>query len=285
MRPRRGQPAKPPDDEMHAYDTKDLERLFGLPASVVRALSRAGNINPVRRGGKLHYSFHDLVVLRTASALRAAKISSQKINKTLQELRSALPADSALNQLSLTALGNRIAIREGTTLRESESGQYALALEIVEEKGRLHVITRQDAAAAPDTSAEEYFAKGSALEEIDPPAARSAYEATLKADPNHLEARINLGRLLHLDGRLAEAEQVYRFGGQAEPFLVFNLAVLLEDLGREPEAIVAYREALALDPQFADAHFNLARLYERARDPKSSLRHLLAYRRMMDQGA
>jgi tetratricopeptide (TPR) repeat protein len=285
VRPRRDQPAKPPDDEMHAYDTKDLERLFGLPASAVRALSRAGNINPVRRGGKLHYSFHDLVVLRTASALRAAKISSQKINKTLQELRSALPADSALNQLSLTALGNQIAIREGQTLRESESGQYALALEIVEEKGRLHVITRQDAAAAPGTSAEVHFAKGLALEETDPPAARSAYEATLKADPNHLEARINLGRLLHLDGRLAEAEQVYRFGGQAEPFLVFNLAVLLEDLGREPEAIVAYREALALDPQFADAHFNLARLYERARDPKSSLRHLLAYRRMMDQGA
>src|SRR5580692_1196748 len=99
VQPRRGLPAKPPDDEMHAYDTKDLERLFGLPASAVRALSRAGNINPVRRGGKLHYSFHDLVVLRTASALRAAKISSQKINKTLQELRSALPADSTLNQV------------------------------------------------------------------------------------------------------------------------------------------------------------------------------------------
>jgi tetratricopeptide (TPR) repeat protein len=269
---------------MHAYDSKDLERLFGLPASAVRALARAGNIHPVRRAGRLHYSFHDLVVLRTASALRAAKISSQRINKTLQELRSALPADSALNQVSLTALGNRIAIREGQTLRESESGQYALALEIIEEKGRLHVIARQDA-TAPDTSAAEHYAKGLALEEIDPQAARNAYEAALKSDPNHLEARINLGRLLHLDGRLAEAEQVYRFGGQAEPFLVFNLAVLLEDLGREPEAIVAYREALALDPQFADAHFNLARLYERARDPKASLRHLLAYRRMMDQGA
>jgi tetratricopeptide (TPR) repeat protein len=269
---------------MHAYDTKDLERLFGLPASAVRALSRAGNIHPVRRGGKLHYSFHDLVVLRTASALRAAKISSQRINKTLKELRSALPPDSALNQLSLTALGNRIAIREGQTLRESDSGQYALALEIVEEKGRLHVIARQDEAPA-DNSAEDHYAKGIQLEETDPQAARIAYETVLAADPNHLEARINLGRLLHLDGRLAEAEQVYRFGGNAEPFLVFNLAVLLEDLGREPEAIVAYREALALDPQFADAHFNLARLYERARDAKASLRHLLAYRRMMDQGA
>ncbi|MDP9087984.1 MAG: tetratricopeptide repeat protein [Pseudomonadota bacterium] len=290
MRPRQRPRANPLADEMHAYDSKDLERLFGLPASAVRALARAGNINPVRRAGRLHYSFHDLVVLRTASALRAAKISSQRINKTLHELRSALPADSALNQLSLTALGNRIAIREGRTLRESDSGQYALALEIVEEKGRLHVIARQEAAsikgaAAPGPSAEELYADALMLEDRDPQTARSAYEAILKADPNHLEARINLGRLLHLDGRLAEAELVYRFGGKAEPFLVFNLAVLLEDLGREPEAIVAYREALALDPQFADAHFNLARLYERAKDPKSSLRHLLAYRRMMDQGA
>ncbi len=285
---------------MHAYDTKDLERLFGLPASAVRALARAGNIQPVRRSGRLHYSFHDLVVLRTASALRAAKISSQRINKTLQELRSALPEGSALNKISLTALGNRIAIREGQTLRESESGQYALALEIVEEKGRLHVISRHDAAPAPvpapgggefstgvsiSGAADEHYARALSVEDRNPQAAQKAYELCLKADPDYLEARINLGRLLHLAGRLSEAERVYRVGAKADPFIAFNLAVVLEDLKREPEAIIAYREALALDPQFADAHFNLARLYERAKDPKASLRHLLAYRRMMDQGA
>jgi tetratricopeptide (TPR) repeat protein len=290
---------------MHAYDTKDLERLFGLPASAVRALARAGNIQPVRRSGRLHYSFHDLVVLRTASALRAAKISSQRINKTLQELRSALPEGSALNKISLTALGNRIAIREGQSLRESESGQYALALEIVEEKGRLHVISRQDAAPTPapasalesdngsefstgvsvSRSADEHYARALAIEDSNPQAAQKAYELCLKADPDYLEARINLGRLLHMAGRLAEAERVYRVGAKTDPFIAFNLAVVLEDLKREPDAIIAYREALALDPQFADAHFNLARLYERAKDPKASLRHLLAYRRMMDQGA
>jgi len=286
---------------MHAYDTNDLERLFGLPASAVRALTRAGNIQPVRRSGRLHYSFHDLVVLRTASALRAAKISSQRINKTLQELRSALPEGSALNKISLTALGNRIAIREGQSLRESESGQYALALEIVEEKGRLHVISRQDAAPALDSdsgsgsefstgvsisrSADEHYARALSVEDSNPHAAQKAYELCLKADPDYLEARINLGRLLHLAGRLAEAERVYRVGAKTDPFIAFNLAVVLEDLKREPDAIIAYREALALDPQFADAHFNLARLYERAKDPKASLRHLLAYRRMMDQGA
>jgi tetratricopeptide (TPR) repeat protein len=271
---------------MHAYDSKDLERLFGLPASAVRALARAGNIHPVRRAGRLHYSFHDLVVLRTASALRAANISSQRINRTLQELRSALPAGSELNRLSLTALGNRIAIREGQTLREPDSGQYALALEIVEEKGRLHVIARHDAVAASETSADELYSRALDLEDADPQGSRLAYEACLKADPNHGEARINLGRLLHASGGLAEAEQVYRAANQPEALLLFNLAVLLEDLGREPDAILSYRESLALDPQLADAHFNLARLYERARDPKASFRHLLAYRRMMDgQGA
>ncbi len=253
---------------MHAYDTKDLERLFGLPASAVRALARAGNIQPVRRSGRLHYSFHDLVVLRTASALRAAKISSQRINKTLQELRSALPEGSALNKISLTALGNRIAIREGQTLRESESGQYALALEIVEEKGRLHVISRQDAAPARGASAarrrdggsefstgvsisrtaDEHYARALSIEDSNPQAAQKAYELCLKADPDYLEARINLGRLLHLAGRLTEAERVYRVGAKADPFIAFNLAVVLEDLKREPDAIIAYREALGARP-------------------------------------
>jgi tetratricopeptide (TPR) repeat protein len=278
---------------MHAYGTKDLERLFGLPASAVRALARAGNIHPVRRSGRLHYSFHDLVVLRTASALRAAKISPRRINRTLQELRSALPSGAALNKLSLTALGNRIAIREAGTLRESDSGQYALALEIVEEKGRLHLINRsvssvatQAPAAPAKQSTDELYTRAIALEDADALQARELYAACLNADPNYVEARINLGRLLHLAGRLAEAQHVYRTAPQADPLLSFNHAVLLEDLGREPDAIRAYRGALALDPEFADAHFNLARLYERAQDAKSSLRHLLAYRRVTDrQGA
>jgi tetratricopeptide (TPR) repeat protein len=268
---------------MHAYDTKDLKRLFGLPASAVRSLTRAGHLAPIRRAGRLHYSFPDLIMLRTASALRAAKIPTQRINRTLRTLRAALPDGATLNNLSITALGNQIAIREGKLLWESDTGQYALALDLGEEQGGLHVISRQSPTAVPASSAAECYAKAFSLEDTEPEAAQAAYEACLQADPQHTEARINLGRLLHLAGRLADAERVYRSADRAEPLLTFNLAVLLEDLGREPDAILAYREALALDPQLADAHFNLARLYERARDPKASLRHLLAYRRMIDR--
>ncbi len=275
---------------MHAYDTKDLERLFGLPASTVRTLARAGNIHPVKRAGRLHYSFHDLVVLRTASALRAARVSPQRINKTLQQLRAMLPSGAALNSVSLTALGNRIAIREGQALREADSGQYALALDIVEEQGTLRLITRPDAGsgggnvADPDMSPMEHYVRGLEIEDTDEPGARRAYEACLRGEPSHVEARLNLGRLLHLAGELAEAEALYRGAFRPDPLVAFNLAVVLEDLNREPEAIMAYRSALALDPGCIDAHYNLARLYARAQNPKASLRHLLAYRRMMDPG-
>jgi tetratricopeptide (TPR) repeat protein len=42
-----------------------------------------------------------------------------------------------------------------------------------------------------------------------------------------------------------------------------------------------YRQAIALDPALADAHFNLARLHENAKQPREALRHLLAYRRLL----
>lgn len=273
---------KPLDDEMHAYNTKDLERLFGLPASAVRSLARAGHISPVKRGRQLHYSFQDLLMMRTASALRAANISAHRINRTLQTFRATLPAGAASNKRSLTALGDQIAVREGKLTWESDSGQYVLALDD-EQKGGLHVIRRPIVPAPSENSADEHYARAFALEDTDPDGARAAYSAGLEADPHHVETRINLGRLLHMGGRLDEAEQVYRGAHTAEPLLIFNLAVLLEDLDRERDAIAAYREALALDPRLADAHFNLARLYDRARDSRASLRHLLAYRRMMNQ--
>ena len=158
-------------------------------------------------------------------------------------------------------------------------------------KGAVHVLAPQVAAQpaeqpaeqSAEQSAEDHYDRAFALEETDPEAAQRGYEASLAADSQHVEARINLGRLLHLAGRLSDAERVYRAADKPEAVLTFNLGVLLEDLEREAEALHAYREALALDPNLADAHFNLARLYEKADDARASLRHLLAYRRMMDR--
>jgi tetratricopeptide (TPR) repeat protein len=129
--------------------------------------------------------------------------------------------------------------------------------------------------------AHKHYLRGKKLEENDVAAARAAYEACLAGDCRHLEARINLGRLLHLEGKLREAESIYRGTYEPSAILYFNLGILLEDLQRELEAIEAYRQAIVHDPGMADAHFNLSALHERLGHAQAAFRHLLAYHRLM----
>jgi Flp pilus assembly protein TadD len=124
-----------------------------------------------------------------------------------------------------------------------------------------------------------HFERGLALEDSDAAAARLAYSAALAVYSGHLEARINLGRLMHLSGELEAAEALYRAAKQTSALLAFNLALLLEDLGRDEDAVVAYRESLALDPEMHESHLNLGLLYERQQRPREALRHMLAFHR------
>jgi tetratricopeptide (TPR) repeat protein len=263
---------------MHAYSQADLTRLFRLPARLVGALARARYITAPAAGGKTQYTFHDLLILRTASALKAAKISTPQITAALGNIRASLPPGSLLTTLALAASGKDLILREGAKTWEVTSRQYSLPLS----ESKSATVTALVPPPAPSPAyleAETHYARGHALEELDVAAARAAYADALKAYGDHLEARINLGRLLHLAGDLREAEKIYRAAKHSSALLSFNLAILLEDLNCEAEALNAYREALAQDPALHDAHFNLALLHERAKRPREALRHLLAYRR------
>lgn len=285
---------------MHAFGTKDLVGLVGISRSRIRALIRAGHVRPGRgRRGELRFSFQDVIILRTAKALAAASIPVRRINQSLRQLQASLPPEVPLSGLSITSIGDRIAVREGLQQREIESGQYVLALNVVTEGGEVRIIDHSpraptrtaelrpvgfDAEAraepGPDSNGEQLYLAASSLEDDDPQAAVAAYGRCLTLDPDHYEARLNLGRLLHLAGRLKDAERVYRDARRYDATLLFNLGVLLEDQNRRAEAIATYQEALTLDPALADAHFNLARLYEREHNKRETLKHLLAYRRL-----
>ena len=278
---------------MHVYGTRDLQRLLGIGPSSVRSFIRAGHVRP-RKGarGRLQFSFQDLIILRTAHSLSGANVPTRRLNRCLRQLREALPANMPLSGLSITAIGDQIAVREGRQHWNTESRQYLLALEVNVRAGEVQVISRAtvdnavvdsavvDSAVVDDGSS--HYDTAYQLETDDPGAAIAAYRRCLAASAGHLDARLNCGRLLHLEGRLAEAEKIYREAPEPDATLLFNLAVLLEDSGRESEAMQVYRQALELDPELADAHFNLARLHERAGNRRESFRHLLAYKRASD---
>lgn len=284
---------------MHSYGVGDVERMLNLSRSTIRGLISRGFVAPAR-GPRREYrfSFQDLLVLRTARALVQAKVPARRIGRSLNALRRQLPQSVPLTGLTICAVGNDVVVRKGANRWQAESGQYLLeldvnvtgdSLEIVEMKGRANaarntrdaVLKEKDAA----DDAQTWFERGlSSEEESDFQQALQAYERCRQLDLRHVAARINLGRLLHESGRLAEAQRVYREAlrdCEPDPTLYFNLGVLLEDSSRSEEAIEAYLQTLTEDPDFADAHYNLARLYESSGKPQHAIRHLGEYRRLL----
>ena len=267
---------------MHPYGVRDVEKLLHLPRSAVRALVAAGFVAPARGPrNALRFSFQDLIVLRTAQALHAANVPRRRIVRSLKQLRSRLPETMPLSGLSIDALADQVVVREGSRRWHAESGQYLLAFEGDPAAGSLRVIEPGPAPASSDS--DDADAQAIAFEREDTEAALHACERALSADPSRLDARINLGRLLHEAGRHAQAERIYRdaiAAGAQDALLFYNLGVLLDDMERKAEAMQAYEAALRLDPQFADCHYNLALLCEELDQPQQAIRHMSQYRRL-----
>lgn len=279
---------------MHQYTARDVERLVHLPRSRIRSLVEAGFVSPARgpRNTWL-FSFQDLILLRTAQALAAAKVPHKRITRSVKELRRRLPDSMPLSGLNIAAEADSVVVREGDRCWQADSGQYLLRFEGDPEAGSLKVLERQRGGApasqappanvVPPPSAEGWFERGVALEAQAPDAAIAAYERAIAMDAGLVKPRINLGRLLHEAGRLEDAERVYRDAlgmSSDDPLLHFDLGVLLDDMGRKNQAMDAYRAALRRDPRFADCHYNLGLLCRRLGKPRDAIQHLAAYRRL-----
>ncbi|MGH8443009.1 MAG: tetratricopeptide repeat protein [Nevskiaceae bacterium] len=267
---------------MHSYGVADVEKLLRLPRSTIRALIKAGFVAPARGPRNAwRFSFQDLIVLRTAQALAAASVPAKRITRALKALRRQLPDTMPLSGLSIGAVGDQVVVRDGGGQRRADSGQYLLAFEGNPESGALSVVERPQ--PPRPAQALNWYEQAVVLEATDAEAAIEAYQKAIEAEPARLDARINLGRLLHETGKGARAERAYRDALQAcgaEATLLYNLAVLLEDLGRRLDALETYKTALRADPSLTDAHYNLALLYEKLKRPRDALRHMAQYRRL-----
>jgi len=264
------------------YGVGDVEKLLRLPRRTLRALVGAGFVAPTRGPRNAwQFTFQDLILLRTAQALVDANVPPRRITQSLKELRKRLPASMPLSGLRIRAVGDRVVVSERDGRWQADSGQYLLAFEGDPIAGSLDVMPAP--AETPPIATQDWFHQAAALEHEDADAARKAYEQAIAADPSRADARLNLGRLLHESGKLAQAERVYREAlqlGSRDPLLHFNLGVLLEDLDRKAEAMRAYEAALRDAPDLADGHYNLALLYEESGRAKDAIRHMARYRRL-----
>lgn len=262
--------------------------MLGLSPAQIRGYASKGFLDPERGSrGELRFGFHDLIILRTAGELTAARIPQRKVRRVLQRLREQLPDGRSLTGVRIAADGERVVVHDGGALWNPESGQSLFDFAVADLAAKAAPLIHRTAAAAREGTREldaaEWYDLACDLEMSSASQAKDAYERAIALDPDHADAHVNLGRLLHEEGAPAAAEKHYRAAlelDEAHETAAFNLGVALEDQGRFDDAIRAYKRALTIDPDHADAHFNLAGIYERRGEKSAAIRHLKAYREL-----
>jgi tetratricopeptide (TPR) repeat protein len=270
---------------LSGYTTQDVARMIGVSSGRLRAYLRAGVLAPERGArGELRFSFQDLLLLRKAETLVRQRIPPHRVRLALRKLRARLPDTRALTGIQLGAEGTSVVVHEGSARWRAESGQVLLEFEgplaAADSAPMATLPTRPRSAAAAELvppSPAEIYEIGCDVDETDPEQAEASYRQVLMQAPEHADAHINLGRILHERGDPPAAEAHYRQAltiRPRDPTALFNLGVALEDQGRNAAALEAYEGAIAADDRNADAHYNAARLYDLAGDYGAALRHL-----------
>ena len=254
--------------------------MLGLSRHIVAGLIDAGFVTPTRgKRNEWRFTFQDLMLLRTAHALRAQSVPPRRILRSLARLKATLPAELPLTGLRITAIGADVAVRDRSGRLQADSGQLLMDFDVAPVAGTVAILER-----APTTDeAQSIFERALSLEADEPVAAEAAYLQALALAPDLEEAYLNLGVMWAEAGRFSEMVRLCDVALRHCPgsaLVHFNRGVALDHLEQLDEAAASYERSLALDATLADAHFNLAQLHQQAGDEQGALRHYSAYRRL-----
>ncbi len=109
-------------------------------------------------------------------------------------------------------------------------------------------------------------------------AAKTQFEMALKIMPSFPNALINLGNILHSEGRDTEAAQYYERALILKPDIpeaMVDLANIFREQGRIQEAIDRSRRALELKPLYAEGYNSLALCLAQSGDVKGAIESYL----------
>ena len=294
------------------YTTREVAATLGLAQQRIHRY-RQRLLPASRRDGRgeYHFSFQDMVLLRTAKSLLDANVAPRRALAALVKLRDS--AEKPLSAMRVSAEGDTVVVREGGTLWNAETGQGHLAF-AVPSFGQVHVLLpsgadgenavaattplaggvheakpgeretsrRSASVAAEERDSDDWYNLGLDLEDADPARAPAAYQRSIALNPGNADAHVNLGRIYQVRGDVKRAIRHYQLALNAAPdhqLACYNLGTVFNEIGEIDAALAYYRKA----PDVPDAHYNLARIFELRGNEVATLRHMRNYKKLVDE--
>jgi tetratricopeptide (TPR) repeat protein len=149
-----------------------------------------------------------------------------------------------------------------TRLAEGPSGELLreVAGQLAELSGQLTMRLETQ----PARSLDDLVAEAEQAEELgDHATAESLYTTAMRADTSDPVLPFNLGNVFQAEGRATEAKVAWQIAVARDPAFAeawYNLALAAEDDRHNDLAVAQYRRAVQARPDYADAQFNLALL-------------------------
>ena len=293
------------------YTPAMLAHLLGVSVRVIRRWHRRGLITPIRTLHKLHYfDFQEVATARRLAQWIASGASSQAIEQRLVELVEVLPnIQRPLDQLSILIEGKQVLLRQGEGLLEP-GGQLRFDFDAMEPEDEhetcrgesppvlsIHRVPedafewREDAFERREdafeqlesrlTEDDELLAAAFDAEDIgDLETAVDYCHAILARDGPRAEIDLQIGELLYRMGHMVAARERYYAAIEHDPEFVearASLGALLAEMGQPDLAIAALRGALSLHDNYAEVHYDLAKVLDEVGREIEARHHWICY--------
>jgi tetratricopeptide (TPR) repeat protein len=275
------------------YTPAMLAELIGSPLAAIRQWHRRGALRAKRKVRRLPYfDFEEVRVARKLAELLAAGCSFSMVNRRLEELSRLLPeSPRPLADPAVVVEGRRLFVRRGEGLTEP-SGQLLIDFDAAKSSSTaemsggpvaipfvaaLREVSSGSVRRAHPAAAEDLRALAAELEENGrEDQAVDVYRAILVSGNSSAEDHFALAELLYRKGDLSAARERYYVAIELDEDFVearSNLGCVLAELEEFALAEAAFRGALEYHPDYADAHYHLARLMDRANRRSEATRH------------
>ena len=276
------------------YTPAMLAELVHAPIAAIRQWHRCGAIIAKREVQRLPYfDFEEVRVARKFAQLLDAGCTLSAVNRKLAGLARLLPeVERPLADPAVVVEGRRLFVQRDEGLSEP-TGQLLIDFDGANpqvlgeaDDGPMAIpMVAGDALHKP--SARERGADSYEAEDLralaaelggagEPEQAVEVYRAVLFSGDSTAEDQFALAELLYLGGDLPAARERYYMAIELDEDFVearSNLGCVLAELGEIALAEAAFRGAVEYHPGYADAHYHLARLLDRANRASEAATH------------